>query len=399
MWCKYLLECYKRRNEIGLNVIFVRDITLFRRNVMPILKEQFPDAYMSKQGGELKVQGINISVVGYSNSSSFSSILGSTIKTWCLDELQIADPYQFLEAFGRQVSLGEEAFSMSSSNPDDPDKEVFATMNKCKLIGESPNEDYFTGENEDKKWFAYHMTYEDNPAMDAKKIEELKGQFHGVYYETKILGKRAVAEGLVFDRDAINNCIADLSNINEKALVNKAWIGIDTSYGKNTAKPTWAIEVTGRTRTGALIALYEPDEDLFNKMKAPSDLGPVLDNIYDYVARKYDIRADEIYVDSADQTTLKELYKYRRAHNPKWRVKGVDKSLYDVNDRVKFLMQLMGNGMLLINKDNKFLIRQLKSYRWDEKKEKPIPKLDDFIDGFNYSWMENSALIGVNKVR
>lgn len=148
-----------------------------------------------------------IYIFGFKDKARWKSVLGSTLGGGVIDEINIAD-MDFINEVYRSVSSIDDFWLGATLNPDNPDKEIYEMLiNKArplkKWVNDIPREiieelkrakDIISGA------VYWHFSFHDNPVMTPDKIAFLKSVYPvgSFYYNSKILGIRGVAEGVIF---------------------------------------------------------------------------------------------------------------------------------------------------------------------------------------------------------
>lgn len=152
-----------------------------------------------------------IYIFGFKDKSRWEAVLGSTLGGGVIDEINTADPIFINEVYRALIAI-DDFWLGATLNPDNPDKEVYENLiNKSRplkrwlhdipyeIIEELkrvPSKDVIPGA------IYWHFNFNDNPVMTPDKVEFYKllypvGSF---YYNSKILGIRGVAEGVIFGK-------------------------------------------------------------------------------------------------------------------------------------------------------------------------------------------------------
>lgn len=242
-----------------------------------------------------------------------------------MDECNTADMDFMREIFGRSK------YFVGTLNPDDPSLPVYDEyVNKSRPLDkykkDVPNEimDYLNKCEPVPNWKYWFFSFEDNISMTEEDIKEKKLSYpKGTkIYKNKVQGLRGRATGLVF------------SNFDRRRHVrSKEWAkqfiqkdrhqeeyftiftsGLDTSYSQESPD-TIAMSFAGITNKDRYVLL---DEKVYNNASleipiAPSD---TVTNYVDFLERnrKEWGFAKNVFIDSADQATITEFMKYKRAH-------------------------------------------------------------------------------------
>lgn len=351
-----------------------------------------------------------IYVCGYDNKKRWQKVLGSQMGCVYIDEVNIAD-MEFVREITHRCD-----YMMTTSNPDDPNMAIYKEfLNRSRPL-KKYEKDYPRELLEQldqppvKGWTHWYFTFYDNASMDMAAIQKkIDAVAVGTkMYKNKILGLRGKASGLVFVN--FNRKKHVITKEEAKRFIKRdgnqeyfEWFtsGMDTAYSSKTPD-TIAMSFIGITNKGRCIVL---DEKVYNNADLNNPIAPS-DTVVNYIAfldRNSDKWgfAKNTFIDSADQATLTELAKYKRAH-PEclYAFNNAHKSLKIIN-RIK--LQL---GWLSYNDKGKepsyFIvdtckeyIRELECYSWKEDKdEEPEDANDHMINSTQYGWIPFRDKIG-----
>ena len=351
----------------------------------------------------LKFEGKIIFVLGYDNRDKWELVLGSQFGCVYIDEINTANI-----DFVREISTRND-YLMATLNPDDPALPVYKEfVNRSrpyrKYAADVPTEIMAELTEEPvPQWRYWFFTFRDNLSLSEEDIQRKKDAApKGTkLYKNKILGLRGKAEGLVFPNfreDKHIRCRAWLENEIRESRVRWAQLsaGLDTSYSASSPD-TVAMTVQGVTMDGRLFILEEKtlnNADRPGRPFAPSDIAEQFVAFLDDSARAWGMFRN-VFVDSADQATLTELAKYKRAHpcpwvfNPSYKTKIVD--------RVNLQLGWLETGHYLVLSHCKEHIRELNSYSYNEKGE-PEDEHDHTINSCQYGWIPYQGRIGQNRM-
>lgn len=152
-----------------------------------------------------------IYIFGFKDKSRWEAVLGSTLGGGVIDEINTSDPIFINEVYRSLIAI-DDFWLGATLNPDNPDKEVYANLiNKSRplkrwlhdipheIIQELkrvPKQDILPGA------IYWHFNFNDNPIMTADKVDYYKLLYpvDSFYYNSKILGIRGVAEGVIFGK-------------------------------------------------------------------------------------------------------------------------------------------------------------------------------------------------------
>ena len=337
-----------------------------------------------------------IYVIGYDNKDKWQKALGSQFGCGFIDEINIAN-YDFV-----QESTMRCKYWMSTMNPDDPKLPVysgyinrFRPLEKYKY--DTPNEiRVLLTEPAHENWTYWFFTMDHNAGVSEERKKQVRESVpKGTkLYKNKILGIRGRSEGLVFSAfKRKQNVITEAQARQYKFL--RYTTGVDTAYSKKS-EDTIAFIFQGLTTCGKLIVLEEKvynNKDFEGNELAPSDVVDKLVTFLDYCKDKWDF-GKSVYVDNADQATIMELNKRKKA-------KGL---IYDFNNsdkRMKVIDRIqLANGWL---KDLNYLIvdtcenhiDELEMYQWQADKDEPEDSNDHTINAQQYGAMILRALVGI----
>ena len=200
----------------GLAVILGVSRDTIERNVLEPMREIYTSTLVSHINGKNQayVCGEWVYCLGAEKVSQVAKIQGSSIKYCYGDEV---------------AKWNQEIFEMLKSRLDKPYSCFDGSLNP-----EGPNhwlKKFLDQENLDK--YIQHYTIDDNPFLPIDYVENLKKEYAGtVYYDRYILGKWALAEGLIYpmyqnaiieslpDQEALEYCISlDYGTMNAFAML------------------------------------------------------------------------------------------------------------------------------------------------------------------------------------
>lgn len=348
-----------------------------------------------------------IYVLGYADKARWKKALGGQYGCLFIDEINIADM-----DFVREATMRCD-YVMGTLNPDDPDLPVYSEfINKATLMCKDTPEEIakdITGEN--KNWAHWFFSFEDNISLDEEKIERIKRNVpEGTkLWKNKVLGLRGKATGLVFSTydPAIHNVTKDecLSMLKDPPEgITKAaetfvtfTSGLDTSYSNKSAD-TIAMTFGGITDKGRYILL---DCKEYNNRDLAEPLAPTdtVKNYTDFLERNKKTwgLSRHNFIDSADQATITEALKWKRANpNSMFIFENSHKKLRNI-DRIELQLGWMGKSepAFIICEECKPYIRELGVYSWDESKDStPEDANDHSIQSCQYSWIPYRDRIG-----
>lgn len=152
-----------------------------------------------------------IYIFGFRDKARWQMVLGSTTGGGVIDEINTADPNFVKEVFRSLITVGD-SWLGATLNPDNPDKEIYSEfINRTRPLKKWRHDIPWEIIDELKQIpthniipgaVYWHFNFNDNPAMTVDKIEFFKTLYppDSFYYNSKILGIRGVAEGVVFGK-------------------------------------------------------------------------------------------------------------------------------------------------------------------------------------------------------
>lgn len=358
----------ERRNEQGLNVILGVSSESIERNVLEPMRE----IYTSKNVGTIKkgsniaiIAGVPVYCLGAEKASQVAKIQGSSIKYCYGDEV---------------AKWNKEVFIMLQSRLDKECSCFDGSLNP-----ESPNHwlkrDFLDKEKIDA--YIQHYTIFDNPYLPEKFVKSLCVDYEGsVYYDRYILGKWALAEGLIFSN--YENAVIKISD----SIMNKAYkesdarkfcISIDYGTMNAFAALLWFnynnvwYAIKGYYYSGRNEGVQKTDiEYLF-------DVIGFAKTFIDNLGKKIEVIIDP---SAASFITSLKQSKY-------FRVKKADNN---VNDGIRETGVAINVGLIKISDKITEWIDEAGGYRWmdpsqkekTECEEAPVKEKDHYMDATRY---------------
>ena len=296
--------------------------------------------------------------VGGANADSYKRILGNSYGLWIATEINehydSADSrISFIKvAFGRQVAA-QHPLTLWDLNPSNPKAAIY--------------EDYIDKYRQDGIAGGYqyeHFTIHDNATVTPERLAEIESRYdpNTVWYRRDILGERAVAEGLIYQRFADR---PDDYIIHDYPKINHAVIGVDFGGG-TSAHAFCCLGFSGNK----IVVL-----DDFREKRA-LDATRLANDFVDFV-RRCQMRwlVTDVWCDSAEQTLINSLRTAAAMNRLPVNIGNALKK--PINDRIRALCILMGVNRFLIHKSAVNTIDALKTAIWDAKQLTEDVRLDD----------------------
>lgn len=334
-----------------------------------------------------------IYVLGYGDKSRWKKALGGQYGCLYIDEINVADMDFVREAAMRCDYL------LATLNPDDPGLPVYAEyINHARPLpawaADTPRE-IISQLNQPQKagWVHWFFSFENNLGLTpAKKAQIIASVPKGTkLYKNKIQGLRGRATGLVFDLQPHTLITAEKARQYSYQLFTA---GLDTAYSQQS-DDTFAMTFAGLTTDRCLVQLAARgynNRDL-PKPLSPSDIPPLLEQFLEACRGQWGFARD-VFIDSADQATILECQKYKRAHGsiynylPAWKkTKIIDR----INLQAGWMAQ---GGYQILAEACAPLVEELNLYSWKEDKYEPEDGHDHFINSSQYAWLPFKEQIG-----
>ena len=363
-----------------------------------------------------------IYVIGYDNKARWKKVLGGQYGCIMIDEFNIADMEFVREIFMRCD------YRLCTMNPDDPNKECYMQfVNHSRPIKKYEDDapiELLSMLNETiiDDWTWWYFTFDHNKSLtEDKKKKIIESVPVGTkLWKNKIKGLRGKATGLVFiNFDRRKHCITKEeaktylkpNNSEEIQLkvklktnkhVNEYFIqftaALDTAYS-SLSPDTIAMSFAGITNKGKYILL---DERVYNNANLDEPLAPsdTVKNFSDFLERnrKEWGLAKNVFIDSADQATIKEFQKYKRQTGCIYTFNNAWKAKMQIVDRINVQLGWLKDECYYIVETCEVYCNELDVYSWKEDKDnEPEDANDHMINSCQYSWIPFVEKIGVKK--
>lgn len=213
-------------------------------------------------------------------------------------------------------------------------------------------------------WISVHSTYRDNPRMQEEDVAEAKKGMSRAEFNQEYLAEFSSYEGMIYEYfDTEKHVVAGLAEkmylaSQENKFRYETIMGIDPGY---------------RDATGALVLVYDTDEEVFNLVweyeeaeRTTAQHAEVFDQEY----KRWDM--DYVFVDSAAAQFRQDMSAmYDLPSNP---------AIKSVLDGIAFVQTLIEQDRLFIDAGCEKVILALNNYRWNMDKNllKPKPVHDKF---------------------
>ena len=336
----------------GAYLMVAKTLTSLRRNVLDLLTElvggnNFSYSLSKK---EARLFGRLVYLEGVNDARAEGKIRGMTLTGAYCDELTLFTEDFFAMLLSRLSEHGAKLFA--TTNPDSPNHWLM-----LKYLKRADELDLLR----------LKFTIDDNDFLDKEYVEQLKREYTGVFFERFVLGKWAVAEGLIYPLFA---------NTPERFIIDAAPEGIThavigVDFGGS--KSAHAFALVGFTKDMRVVLL----DEYYHVNKDAGKLSPEqLERAFvDFVRRaKERYKVYTAYCDSAEQTLIKGLAIAATRERLGIEVKNARKR--PINDRIAFYSSLMAQDRFNVVKSCTATTDALKTAMYDAKKLEDT-RLDD----------------------
>lgn len=284
-------------------------------------------------------------IFGGKDESSFALIQGRTLAGVLFDEAALL-PRSFVEQALARCSVSGSRFWFNC-NPESP-MHWFYTEWICKA--------------REKNALHIHFELEDNPALDRKIIERYKSLYTGVFYKRYIQGLWVAADGLVYDVDM------SLVVTDKTPTVGRYYVSVDYGTLNPCSMGLWC--VNGKTATRIREYYYSGRETA--RQKTDEEYYAELTQLCG------DLAIECVVVDPSAASFIATIRK-----RGKFSVRRADN---DVINGIRTTSLMLKNGTISIHSSCTHCLRELGTYRWDEKSatDKVIKDNDHCMDDMRY---------------
>ena len=319
---------------------------------------------------------------GGGKADSYKRILGNSYGLWIATEINEHYDSEDSRTSFIKVAMGRQTAAL--------DPLILWDLNPC-----NPRHPIYTNyidlyQKQGLAGYQYqHFTMADNLSISEERRRELEAQYdpNSVWYRRDILGRRVVAEGLIYKSfaDEPEKFLTDdpLQWCAEhRTRITTVMIGVDFGGTGSATK----FQATAITPGGVVLAL---DEEYIDHKKQSVDPDGLNRKFSDFVKRvTAEYGPAETRADSAEQILIRGLAHTAVREKLRTNVKNAVK--LPIHDRVKLTLLLMGQGRLVVSRKCPHLIEAFSMAMYDPKKFGD-ERLDDgttdidSLDAFEYS--------------
>ena len=342
------LRIRERAGKDGLAVILGVTKSTIERNVLEPMRNLYGDKLVGTISSDNTawIFGEKCYCLGAEKVSQVSKIRGASIK-YCYGD-EVAD-------------WAEEVFALLKSRLDKEYSCFDGTYNP-----QYPNHwlKKFLDSNADI--FSQVYTIDDNPFLPPSFVENLKKEYAGtVFYDRYILGKWALAEGLIYPMFGDSCIVQDIPDAGDY------YISIDYGTHNPFSAGLWCVTKTDAVRIGEYYYCGREER----KEKTPEEYYSEVKRL----AGGRDIKC--LIVDPSADAFIATVKKH---HD--FKVRG---AVNDVLPGIQTTAEMIASGKLKIHESCEDAIREFGLYRWDEKAEsdRVVKENDHAMDEIRYMVM------------
>lgn len=344
------------KGEEGMNVILGNTRETIRRNVILPMQQIYGVKRVSniRVDNSCRMFGEQVFVLGADNANHVDRIRGMSLKYCYGDEV---------------TTWNSEVFNMLKSRLDKSYSRFDGTCNP-----ESPSHWFKEFLDSDADIYQQAYTIDDNPFLSPVFVENLKREYEGtVYYDRFILGKWALAEGLIYPN--YRDCIGEKP---KDAQVSDYVLSVD--YGTLNAFATILWEKAGQKwyatdeyyYSGRETGQQKTDEDY------AKDLDKFIAGIWEERKKREPRQKIRVIVDPSAASFITLLRRREWA-----KVVPADNS---VLDGIRDTAVCMQNGKITVSSKLANWRKEVDGYRWDEsaQDDRPVKEHDHAMDAMRY---------------
>lgn len=335
----------ERVGKDGLTVILGVTKSTIERNVLEPMRTIYGDALVGTISSDNTawIFGEKCYCLGAEKVSQVSKIRGASIK-YCYGD-EVADWSQ--EVFELLKSRLDKAYSCfdGTYNPNGPNHWLKVFLDSKADI------------------FSQTYTIDDNPFLPEAFVENLKREYLGtVFYDRYILGRWALAEGLIYPMFGESNIV------DEEPPAGRYYISVDYGTLNPFSAGLWCVTKQGAVRikeyyySGRGTQKQLTDEEYYQAIRELAD--------------GYNV--DYVVIDPSAASFITTVFRHNEFH--------VVKANNDVMDGIRRTSVYLKSGELKIHRQCKDAIREFGLYRWDEEStvDKVIKADDHAMDDIRY---------------
>lgn len=330
----------------GLIVLLGNTKGTLNRNILEPMRGIWGDELVGQIGSDNTVRlfGKKCHALGADKISQAARLQGTGIEYCYGDEI---------------TTWNEEVFAMLKSRLDKPNSVFDGTCNP-----ESPNHWLLRFMESDADVFRQHYTIYDNPFLPREFVKNLEKEYRGtVYYDRYILGKWALADGLIYPMFSRENHV-----FSGEAPRGEYYVSVDYGTLNPCSMGLWCV-ADGKA--------YRMREFYHDGRKARRQM---TDEEYYAELEKLagDLNVRSVVIDPSAASFIETI----RRHGTFC----VKKAKNSVTDGIRYTAGLLSAGRLAFNENCADTIREFGEYSWDNSAEgdKPLKQNDHAMDDIRY---------------
>lgn len=323
---------------------------------------------------------------GASDSTSYKKIRGNSYGMWIATEINLHHDNSIKEAFNRQLAAKNRKIFWDM-NPEHPKAPIY--QNYLDVYAKKNEEGTLKG------GYNYaHFTIFENVNISQERLEEIISQYdeNSIWYVRDILGKRSIAQGLVYQQFAsmasqadnpMKISVEEAQKMKTEGKLMKITIGVD--FGGNGSGHSFVASAP-TVGYGKLVALAS---ELWKNELDPEQLASLFIAFVRKIIRLYG-NVHAVYCDSAEQVLIRG-FRQALARAALGDVKIGNAQKNRINDRIFCMTSLVAQGRFMYTEDCETLEDALMMAVW-RPDITDLERLDngtsdiDTLDGFEYSY-------------
>lgn len=336
------------------------------------------------KGPDTKYKQKIVIFAGAAKEDSYKKIRGNSYGMWIATEVNLHHDNTIKEAFNRQLAAKRRKIFWDL-NPDNPNAPIY--KNYIDLYAEKNAKGELIG-----GYNYQHFTIFDNETITEERKQEIISQYDktSIWYLRDILGKRCIAEGLVYRTFSNNPKMFRISRDEARAKVSQIILGVD--FGGNGSGHSFiATGISADYKEVIALASERHFGDI-----DPNKLG---DLFVDFVLKVINVYGmpDICHCDSAEQVLIRGLRTSIEQANILLVLDNAWKT--EIKDRIRLTNRLIGQKRLYLTEDCETLEEAFCTAVWNPKNKTEDERLDDgtsdidSLDGFEYTIERDKDLL------
>lgn len=356
LWAFWVSQQSKGREFLMVG----KTLTSLRRNCLELLVRLVGTRNFSYSTSEKEARlfGRLVYLEGANDARAESKIRGMTLGGAYCDELTLFAEDFFTMLLSRLSERG--AKLIGTTNPDGPSHWL-----KVEYIDRKSELDMLL----------LPFLIDDNPYLDPEYVRQLKREYTGVFYDRFILGLWKVAEGLVYPMfDPARHVVKDFG---ERGLW---YVSIDYGTMNPCSMGLWVVGDDAAVRVAEFYHDGRQSRRLLTDEEYYGELERLAGNRL----------IQRVIVDPSAASFIECIRRHGR-----FRVRGAENP---VIPGIRVTGTLIGAGKILVHEGCKDFLREIQSYRWDDKagEDKVVKEFDHAMDDMRYFC--NTVLNTRNKI-